>query len=376
MLGIDLNIQNYTKNEIEGLFNLGSKKYNEETIDTNLKKIEGNIIANNNVDVDTKNKSIQFLYKAKNVLINFIEGNHETQYDGAYNLHEHANHFVMKKNLSSVNPNDPLAVNKAVNIDTIFRDNLTNSSSTNFQISLPFRLTNCTKVNLTNIELDNNFINISEKLGNNYFHYQFEGGALTKFSIADGIYNNGSDLTDAINVVVNNLSHIVSPTNKIKLDLSKIQTGKDVTIYFNLTKDGAPCENDNRLLQQKLGWIMGFRKESYTLKSSDLNLTSESSYNLKLHSYVFLLMDDFQNNVGENIINSSNDYINSKNILSRISFQENVQSSTNIDSPFRHYYGPTNIQKLKFQLVDKFGRNIDNINNDFSFSLHFVTNYD
>jgi len=57
MLGIDLNVQNYTKNEIEGLFNLGNKKYNEETIDTNLKKIEGNIIANNNVDVDTKNKS-------------------------------------------------------------------------------------------------------------------------------------------------------------------------------------------------------------------------------------------------------------------------------------------------------------------------------
>ena len=90
--------------------------------------------------------------------------------------------------------------------------------------------------------------------------------------------------------------------------------------------------------------------------------------------YVYLVVDDYNNNVNNSYFAAFNSSILNKNILARISVQGSVYSilsdaSLALKAIPREYFGPIDIQKLQIQLLDEYGRILDLNNMDFSFAL-------
>ena len=97
--------------------------------------------------------------------------------------------------------------------------------------------------------------------------------------------------------------------------------------------------------------------------------------------YLFLVVDDYTNNVNNNFYSAFNSSILNKNILSRISLQANTfnvleQNNLSLITTPREYFGPVNINNLTIQLLDEYGRIVDLNNMDFSFCLNLTTVYD
>ena len=70
-----------------------------------------------------------------------------------------------------------------------------------------------------------------------------------------------------------------------------------------------------------------------------------------------------------------------KNVLARISIKGTVFSiltdnSYHVTCPPREYFGPVNIDKLRIQLLDEYGRIIDTHNMDYSIALNIKSVYD
>jgi hypothetical protein len=131
-------------------------------------------------------------------------------------------------------------------------------------------------------------------------------------------------------------------------------------------------------LPLKLGWILGFRNGLYV---NNQNYVSEGLVDLSGPKYLYLVVDDFNNNVDDNFIVTYNSSFLNKSILTRISISNNlftVYSENNYDivSVPRNYFGPVDIRNLNIQLLDEYGRVVDLNNMDFSFSLNLIIRYD
>ena len=420
-MSFDLNIQNYNKCEIEELFDVKNTEYNNETLNEKLKKIKSNVSSNSNVDFSTKNKTLQFFDQAKHILVNFVEGSNVNVYEGSNGVVQNSNHFVIDRTNSSydtentrphINPLKKDILEKIINIDTRFRDNYDNTTPSNFTMSLPDRINNVLSVKLSMVEPPYFINTISEKLGNNYFHLNY-GSTLTKITIPDGCYHPFIHNSNQVTLIQNMLNSIqtqlpsnlnigfVHPNDDVdstdgtdgtihKLAIYETTTTNGFTLYFNKDNDGNTCgDNLNNLnnSKMKLGWLLGFRKDEYEVTNSTtlgteitattkLGVVSNTTPDINVFPYSFLIMDDFQNNFSETVISPNKDYFTSKNILSRISFISRENIPSNLNSPDRKYFGPVSLQKMKFQLVDQYNRQVDTNNIDFSFSLKVTCVYD
>jgi hypothetical protein len=151
-----------------------------------------------------------------------------------------------------------------------------------------------------------------------------------------------------------------------------------IKFSLNFQADRNGNEDRSTPLPLKLGWTFGFRNGIYV---NNINYVSEGIVDLLGPRYLYLVVDDFKNNVNNNFFSAFNSSILNKNILARISLQANtfnifIENGLNIISTPRRYFGPVNIVNLNIQLLDEYGRIIDLNNMDFSFSLNFETVYD
>jgi hypothetical protein len=128
----------------------------------------------------------------------------------------------------------------------------------------------------------------------------------------------------------------------------------------------------------KLGWLLGFRSGNYV---NNLNYVSEGILDVSGPNYIYIVLDDYHNNVNNNFYSAFNSSILNKNILARISLQANPfnvlqQNNLNIVTTPREYFGPINLQIMNVQLLDEYGRILDLNNMDFSFCITLTTVYD
>ena len=153
-------------------------------------------------------------------------------------------------------------------------------------------------------------------------------------------------------------------------------------------------ENDNAPLYKTAGWMMGFRKPSYKLSYTNFltdyttssttkiiyrcRLESESSYGNDVDNYFFLYIEDYNKNYVTDIVTSyTNKSYMGSNTMARIGITTNhytVINDTAQDLVFkkREYFGPVNIDKLTIKLLDKYGDEIDNLDNNYSMVLKLI----
>jgi hypothetical protein len=297
-----------------------------------------------------------------------------------------------------INPLKRRVNTRYLNIDTRFRENYFTCQSTNYHLDLPLKISGVMSLQLSAIELPTTFFNISKQLGNNFFTIEVDnynnGTTIESYStvitLQDGNYA-PSSLIDYLNSIVgmmlppfnqliftlNILNTMISGTGQMVVGISSASTSVfNFTLNFQADKNG---NNDNNTpLPLKLGWTFGFRSGKYINNSTYI---SEGVMDLTGPRYIYLVVDDFNNNVNNAFYGAFNSSILNKNILARISLQSKffdifIENNLNVITTPRHYYGPVDIQKLHLQLLDEYGRVLDINNMDYSFCLILHTVYD
>jgi hypothetical protein len=121
----------------------------------------------------------------------------------------------------------------------------------------------------------------------------------------------------------------------------------------------------------RAGYVFGFKNSSYTgLKT----YTSEGILNPSPINYVYLAIEDFNQNVNNSFISAMSDTVSSSDIIARITVGDNYFSVINetnksiITEP-REYFGPVDISRLRIRIYDEYGRILDMNNADYSFCL-------
>jgi len=412
-MNFDLNIDNYTKQELMDMFDL-QPNYDNNILTIKESKLRENITKNNEINKETQQKTINFLVKAKTLLFNNYSGNKPEKntelqekfidfYNSSYELkpsklEDREEHMVQvrpeKPYLSSypseffpgvINPLKKRTIKKNLNIDTRFRENYFSSPSTDFHFTLPMNFDNVLQMQLTGIELPTTYYNVSKQYGNNFF--SVTANAITSVvTIPDGNYS----FTGIVNVINNELTLLGYPFNKVVflLNLNNNSGSGQMmvgpldaslnSLSLNFQADRFGIDDQNTPLPLKFGWQLGFRNGAY---ENNLNYVSEGLVDTTGPRYIYLVVDDHNNNVNNGFYSAFNSSLLNNNILARISLQSsvfNVQITNNLNiitNP-REYFGPVNIQNINIQLLDEYGRVIDLNNMDYSFCLTLTTAYD
>jgi hypothetical protein len=343
-----------------------------------------------------------------------------------------------------INPINYRTIKRAVNIDSRFRPNYYNTSSADQQITLPYKFEKVVNMRLASIELPLTYYAISESLGNNAFVVnwdnsggEFQNSVLVK--IPDGNYqtyntntpngSGGSEIESIMNgallssvaitptdapyngVTIQsdasfNLRYTVDSTSGksvFALDVSGIDAGSlidlintgklEYQIVFGVDSNGVTTTNHP--LPFFLGWELGYRMNVYdsgpgTVVGSNIILpsaiVSEGLFCIKGPQYIFVAIDDYNNNVNNYYVSAYSDSINNRNILARINLSNTgnangVYQTSETDgfssqiNRSRTYFGPVNIEKMRITLYDEYGRIINLNNMDWSCSLMFECMY-
>jgi hypothetical protein len=408
-MNFDLNIANYTKDELREMFDL-PPNFDENMFDQKEAKLRETIMKNKDISKETQLKILQFLVQTKNMLLNKSSGSALNILEKIYNtsfdlkpteLKDTNEHMVQQRRdqpyLSSypsqyfpgiINPLKKKTTYMNLNVDSKFRDSYYSTSSSNFMVNIPMNITDVISMKLSAIELPTTFYNVSKQFGSNFFSITLTDTGETKVVIIpDGNYTDVGTINAINNQLVllgGNFAEIVFIININSNNGSgQAMVGCATTITpfmfeLNFQTDRYGNEDSNTPLPLKLGWILGFRNGKYI---NNQNYVSESIVNTNVMNYVYLMIDDYNNSVSNSFYSVFNASLLNKNILARISLQSGtfdilLQNNLNLITPEREYFGPVNINNFNVQLLDAYGRIVDLNNMDFSFCLTLTRVYD
>jgi hypothetical protein len=280
-----------------------------------------------------------------------------------------------------INPLTIKTLKKVLNIDTRFRDNYENSSSTDFVINLPTAFKKVLSLQVINYQLPYTIYSISKKTGSHSFYVDS-----SLIEINDGAYNENSlvreinsKLPSDISLVYNSLSGKFTFTslnsNVFSLNFDYIE---NATMNYNI----ATNIDKNQLT---LGWIMGFRNNRIIKNGKQITIKYEGSssyvseycYDGGLsNKYYLLSVNDYQNN-HNNVFVSAFKYqtLTDNNILCKMT-NSKEDGTKRLLYPKRIYFGPTNINKLHIKIYDEYGRILDVNNGDLTIEIECEVLYD
>ena len=373
MDGLDLDINNYTIKDLERFFQIApNKKYSAADIELKEAQLKEVLLSTGHIDKKFKRDLMAFLDTAKEWLIT-VKCKNETKNPTSFHnvpkmekypnvpasreamprmeeLMErpdtpYVNTFSSEYFPGIMNPLKTRIISKCLNIDTRFRENMTLTNSSDFLVNLPIRLQKVVSMQITAIEFPVSFYGISSKYGNNYFYIEatqqlIDGGEIFEESkvviVPDGNYN-ASDFIDTINTLISGTNPDGTPLDVnslfnyivFRLDVSQSGSGtakvyvettgnldytiKSINIDFSRDINGIP---DKKPVTTKIGMNLGFLKRKYQGATSYVSETLVEPATVR---YLYLAIDDFNNNVNNHFISAFNNSILSPNILARIS---------------------------------------------------------
>jgi hypothetical protein len=465
-MSFDLNIGNYKMTELEDIFEL-PKNYNKQLVLTKEGNARKKIQSDSKINETVKKNTIQFLIKAKDILIancsNEVPSNgtntlfngalfngtntsfggstsfngtsfggstsfNGTSFGGSTSLDRaFQNYFhdtsanasssaVVKKNISTlsgengsfiiekpkdtyVNSNqkpilpgemNPLlnttTIKKYLNVDTRFRENYYGTLSSNFGLNLPVSMNNTVSLRLSAVELPKTFYAVSRIFGSDHFSIS-RSNVVKHISVPDGNYDPIALCTYLTNYMdslgwpftdIQFLIDIRDNNGSGRIIVSLKENPSSIAPFaLSFQQDVMGADDKTTPLPLKLGWKMGFRNGMY---ENNVSYVSEGIPDLSGPKYLYLAVDDFNNNVNNGFYSAFSESVMNNNILARISMSgasfDDVQESSSVSVYTRQYFGPVNINKLQIQLLDEYGRTINLNNMDYSFCLEFQIIYD
>ena len=171
---------------------------------------------------------------------------------------------------------------------------------------------------------------------------------------------------------------------------------------YTAQSDLVSCDNSptagtsQEIYRDGLGWTLGFRTASYTVSGADIfaDITSangtqynykaatvsEASYNDKLQDYIFIDVNDFNNNyVSDSIVSATQQSYIGDTLFARIP----MSTPSNLGlrmymadfEPRRDYFGPVTIDRLHMKVLNKYGELVNLGGQDYSCIFEFSVRY-
>lgn len=428
----DLDVNNYTFEQIEKFFNLKSnKEYTREDIESKEYRIREQLLHSGHIDKKIKGDLIKFLKEAKEWMINqrtkplipatLIPKNYRLDNDNIpipadppSRLEEISGRQETKFMYTQpsavfggiINPLDRRITTRILTIDTKFRPNYSQTKSSDFLWVFPEKISKVVSMQLKSIEIPQVFYNISHQYGNNYlyiatrdqFFYDYK-----IFIIPDGFYTN-QGLIDILNETLSpknadgslqcpdSLFSYIEFTLNIekgsgngKVVISTIPRESPI-LFINL--DFSRNINgvvDNFPMNQRIGFILGFTECKY---EGCMMYESEAPIQSQILPYFYLSIDDFNNNSNNGFISFLPESTLNPNIFARITVKkyESINTSNftevvikdgeNLITEPREYFGPVELQRMQIRLYDSYGRILNMHHRDYSFCLILKVLYD
>ena len=338
-------------------------------------KSDGTGLINNPDNYTTLNhsKSVHDMFRDKETERNSVEN-----MGGLTEIH------ALKYIKDNLNPIKQQIITKCITFDTRFRENYYATKSTDFKCKIPDRLTNVISMQLSAFEFPTSYFIINESLDNNFFCYQIiDSGNVAEIktiTVPSGNYSHTELIAQINDAITNNGDNIVFEVDITNLGsgtgktIIRNQNTNIINIYFDRDRNG---NNDETPLPLKFGWILGFRNNEYI---GNKDYVSEGMYDDHGSRYIYLAVNDHNNNTFDTYTSVFNSSILNKNILARISLKTPAfhilnETGMQLVTEPRKYLGPVNISSFNVQILDEFGR-VLNINNmDYSFCLNFECLY-
>ena len=438
MNSFDLNISNYTINELEKMLELRNG-YTKAEIITQTTIFKDKVLGENNMPISKKNDIVDFLNKASNKIIKKLTLSLEKTQDDFTPAFEKMTNTIIPGNSSSaviekpsvvaglnwpkfsgrlidnadqppgiINPINVRTIKRTINLDTRFRPNYYTSSSTDFSLTLPVRIKNAVSMRIASIEIPISWYVVAKYWGNSFFKIEWGDNGDGTFAnnytvtIPDGNYElfwqaatEATDLASTINTFMHSYT---GPDSAILQDIvfnvdrtsgrsgfawksGSPNSPQNFKISFSIDENGN--SDFSTILQFRLGWLLGFRVGFY----EGLSIVSEGICYMKGPRYAFISINDFNNSVSNYFISAFSSSLLQKDIIARINLtyiqqQQGVYQtgqddglSTQINRQ-RSYFGPVDIERLEIKLLDEFGRIIDLNNMDWSMALTMECLYD
>jgi hypothetical protein len=264
---------------------------------------------------------------------------------------------------------------------------------------------------LVSLELPRMWDIISEENGNNImiielYNMPNYSDSIQTIIIPNGHYTN-AELVNCLNNLFNNTGNgleyltvlVDSKTSKLIICTKNPQVGVSPTIFIS----GDPYYSPNFYyvldftgISAGLGKYLGFNDIKYRvdINNKKLDLINyiipvellgyvEGSYSCGIifDNYLFVNINDFNKNFNSNgVIGQTDNSLVGNNILGRIAlntFPDTLLINNNSDYLLkkRDYYGPVRIRQLEISLINKYGKLINLLNNDYSLTLEFEILY-
>lgn len=398
----------YKKNMIL-FFNEVKIKLLENINSKNIINNKSNLINNNTI---TKNITTENIYDDTNLDDYNITKDEQTNHpivNKPFTKYIYSNPSVAFDGI--INPIERRIITKVVSLDSRFRENYCSTNSNNFYVELNSPLQNVISMKLVALELPRMWHSISNAFGNNTMEIELYNmkdypNNTQRITLPNGNYKND----DLVMILNNYFTNVKNGLEYLRFDVN-IANSK---AYFYVKSDPSvdtilPYDSSNAHYSPNfyyklnfsnkctgLGLYLGYKNALYEGLKDNIfqdnffvvpNVTyrgtiiSEMSCGTYLDYYIFIEVNDFNKNFTTNTIVSqqTNSFLGN-NILGRITLNilpDGILINNPSDYNFktREYYGPVKIRKLQIKLIDRFGREIDLLNNDFSISLEFNVLY-
>jgi hypothetical protein len=423
MNNLDLNINNYSSDQLKQLLNIRQNDILNETV-LNVKKEQYFRMILNDKSIE-QNKVIKIINFITNA-IDHLNKQNTFKHNYGENLNVQMTHPIVSKPETPfiysnpsvafdgiVNPLERRINSSILSIDTVFRENykMTNSNKSSFMLKNP--LVNVISMKLVSLELPRMWDIISEENENNTMIIELYNmpnypNSIQTIILPNGHYTN-ADLVTCLNNYFNNSGNgleyimcIIDPkTSKITICTKNPQMGAiaNPSIFI----PGSPTYSpdfyfvlDFTGVSAGLGKYLGFSDKKYKvdINNTKLDLINyiypvqiygyvEGIYSCGIifDNYIYVNINDFNKNFNSNgVIGQTDNSLIGNNILGRVTlnaFPDTLLINNNSDRILkkREYYGPVRIRQLEVSLTNKYGKLINILNNDYSLTLEFEILY-
>lgn len=401
----DFNIDNYDIIDLQNFLKLGNN-YNNNDVNTSIMNFKTKILDYN--DSLFYKKFIIFLNKVEQkMLSNLVVEDMmlSNQTNPSKNIITHPNKQFNYTDQSqyysgTLNPLNTRIIHKYISIDSKFRENYTTTSSNDFYICLPSKIRGVVSMQVTSFEIPITFYGISNSIGNNYFTISitdFSDNIITKeMIIKEGNYSPYS----IINYLNENIANrdengdLIDPNDifqyiqfQVEIYSDGTGTGKcviksDITKIKNIKLNFAfkqNCGRTNTHPASRFGHILGFIKDIY---DSNINYISESVMDVFPYKYIYLAIDDFNNNFSYLFLPVYKEATTfSSTIIAKIPVNSEYftilnENNLKIITDERQYFGPVAIDRLRITLLDEYGNILNTNNSNYSFCILIKKIYD
>lgn len=388
MSSFDLDVKNYSLDELLSMFSL-SKPYDIDEVVNNKIKLKDKVNGQYDLTINKKSDICGFLDTASDKIIEAIQHGPivkkpQNFLDLKNNLYKSTGStYIIKSSFDTegltakawegklidspnhppgfINPINISTIKRTVNIDTRFRSNYYTSSATNFSLTLPLKINNVLSMRLASVEIPITYYVIAQYQGNSYFkiEWDFNPNAVEdadKYNctgvvkIPDGNYEpfwEDATLATDLAATVNTFMHSLSVTGT-KLDpdgdLEKIKN-----IVYNVERtsgrSGFAWKANSEVSAEPFRITFGVNEEGNQDVGTNLQLrlgwflgfrvsvyegdsiTSEGICYMKGPRYAFLCINDYNNSVSDYFVSAFSSSVLQRDIIARINLTSIQQTN-------------------------------------------------